>query len=316
MPTVFVTDYSFANLDPERSVLGPTGCAIHHAQCKTAAEVIAGGRDADVLMVQWAPITAEVLDALPKCQLIVRYGIGVDNVDLKAAKARGIPVCNVPDYAIDEVADHAVAMALALGRQLPQLDRRLRTGVWKLAPITPMPAFREMTFAVAGFGRIGRAVLERARAFKFRLAAYDPFVKAEQFAAADVRPMSIENLFAEADVISLHMPLNEQTRHMVSAARLAEMKPTSILINTARGGLIDTIALASALRQKSIGYAGIDVFETEPLPADHPLLQCDNALLTSHMAWHSQQSLSRLQQMAAEETARFLRAEPLQNQVN
>jgi D-3-phosphoglycerate dehydrogenase len=314
--TVLVTDSSFANLDPERAVLEPTGCAIEHAQCKSASEVIERAADADVLMVQWAPITADVIAALPRCKLIVRYGIGVDNVDLAAAKARGVVVCNVPDYSIDEVADHAVSTAVALGRQLPQLDHRLRDGVWKLAPVTPMPAFRDMTFAVAGFGRIGRAVLDRAKGFKFRLAGYDPFVNEDQFNAAGVRKLTLDELFQQADILSLHLPFTAETKHLLNADRLSKMKSTAVIVNTARGGLIDTLALANALQAGAIGYAGLDVFETEPLPNDHPLLQCGNALLTSHMAWYSEKSLPQLQRMAAEEVARFIRGQSPKNRVN
>jgi len=316
MTRVFITDYSFANVDPERSVLAAAGCAVRDGQCKSAADVIAAAGDAEALLVQWAPITAEVLDALPKVRLVVRYGIGVDNVDLAAASARGVAVCNVPDYSIDEVADHAVATALALGRQLPAIDRRTRAGVWKLAPATPMPAFREMTFAVAGFGRIGRAVLDRARAFKFRLAAYDPVVPAAEFDRLDVRSLTLGELFAESDVLSLHAPLTPQTRHLANAERLASMRPTAILVNTARGGLVDVAALADALRAGRPAYAGLDVFEAEPLPADHPIRQCENALLTSHVAWYSERSLTLLQQLAAEEVARFARGEPVRHRVN
>lgn len=315
MPTsVFITDYSFANLDPERTVLAD--CNVRDGQCKTAADVIANAGDADVLLVQWAPITPEVLDALPTVRLVVRYGIGVDNVDLAAASERGVIVCNVPDYSIDEVADHAVATALSLGRQLGAIDARTRGGTWKLAPVSPMPAFREMTFAVSGFGRIGRAVLERARPFKFKLAAYDPVVPAADFEQLGVRRLELDELFREADILSLHSPLLPQTRHLVNAERLVTMKPTAILVNTARGGLVDTDALAAALAKNQIGFAGLDVFETEPLPADHPLRRCDNALLTSHVAWYSERSLSKLQQMAAEEVARFAHGQPLKNKVN
>jgi D-3-phosphoglycerate dehydrogenase len=313
---VFITDYSFANLDPEHAALGPLGCIVTSAQCKTEEDVIAGGRDADVLLVQWAPVTANVLENLPRCRLVVRYGIGVDNVDLAAASRIGIPVCNVPDYSVDEVADHAMATALALARQLMPIDRRVRAGVWKLAPVTPMPASREMTFGMAGIGRIGRAILDRARAFKFKLIAYDPIADDAAFRAAGATRVDVERLFSESDILSLHAPLTPDTKHFVRADRLARMKPTAILVNTARGGLVDVNALAEALEQRQIAYAGLDVFETEPLPADHPIRNCDNALLTSHVAWYSERSLGQLQRLAAEEVARFARGEPLCHRVN
>jgi D-3-phosphoglycerate dehydrogenase len=314
--SVFITDYSFANLDPEHAALDPLGCAITAAQCKTDADVLAGAREADVLLVQWAPLTANVLENLPRCRLVVRYGIGVDNVDLAAASRLGIPVCNVPDYSVDEVADHAMATALALGRQLIQIDRRVHSGVWKLAPVTPMPAFRQMTFGVAGIGRIGRAVLDRARAFKFKLIAYDPMADDKAFSAAGAKRVDVETLFAESDILSLHAPLTPDTQHFVRVDRLARMKPTAILVNTARGALVDVAALADALGRRQIAYAGLDVFESEPLPANHPIRNCDNALLTSHVAWYSERSLGQLQRLAAEEVARFARGEPLRHRVN
>jgi D-3-phosphoglycerate dehydrogenase len=237
-------------------------------------------------------------------------------VDLDAARAAGIPVCNVPDYCVDEVADHALALALSLARQLPQIDARTRKGVWTMKPVTPMPAFRDMLFATAGFGRIARAALDRARPFGFRLGAYDPFVPEAMMHEAGVQPLSVDRLFAEADVLSLHMPLTAETNHFVSSERLEQMKRSAILINTSRGALVDTRALAAALTDDTIGYAGIDVFESEPLPEDHPIRSCENALLTSHVAWYSERSVPQLQRLAAEEVVRRLRGEPLKNQVN
>lgn len=311
-----ITDHGFKDVTQERRILEEAGCDLSEAQCKTPAEVIEAARGADALLVQWAPVTAEVIETLDTCKIIVRYGIGVDNVALEAAKAKGIIVCNVPDYCIDEVADHSVAMALSLGRQLTQLDQRLRDGVWKMLPVSPMPAFREMTFATAGFGRIARAVLERARPFGFRLAAYDPFVAASEFDNFGVQQLNLDELFAQADILSLHLPLTPQTQHLVDAARLKTMKPHAIVVNTARGPLIDTVAMAQALREKQIAFAGLDVFEPEPLPDDHPLRGCDNALLTSHIAWYSESSVPKLQRMVAEEVMRGLRGETVRNQVN
>ncbi len=313
---VLITDHGFADVEQEKQILQSAGFELDIAQCKTGDEIAQAAQGASALLVQWAPITREVLEALPDCKLIVRYGIGVDNVDLEAARACGVAVCNVPDYGIDEVADHAVSLALALGRQVFALDKRLRAGVWKPAPVTPMPAYADMTFATAGFGRIGREVLQRARAFKFQLAALDPFVPDEAFVEAGVRRLSLDELFAGADILSLHLPLNAQTRHLVNAARLAQMKPHAILINTARGALIDTPALAQALKTNTIAYAGLDVFEDEPLPPDHPLRDCDNALLTPHFAWYSPKSGPLLQRFAAEEIVRGLRGEALHSQVN
>lgn len=309
---VLITDHGFASVDQERAILKGTGADLVIAQCKTPEQIIAAAADADALLVQWAPVNAAVIAMLNRCRVIVRYGIGVDNVDLAAAKARGIPVCNVPDYCVDEVADHAVALGLALARQLPQIDRRVRGGTWKIVPDKPLPAFREMTFATAGCGRIARAVLERVKGFGFKLAAHDPYAEVP----SGVAQLSLDELFRQADILSLHSPLTPDTKHLVNATRLQQMKSTAIVVNTARGGLIDTEALAAALQAGMIAGAGVDVFEAEPLSADHPLHQCDGVLLTSHMAWFSDASVPKLQRMAAEEVVRGLRGESLKNQVN
>lgn len=316
-PLVVITDHGFPDVELERRLIEGAGARLRVAQCRTGAQVIQAAEGADILLVQWAPVTADVIAALDGCRLIVRCGIGVDNVDLPAAKARGIPVCNVPDYGTEEVADHAVSLAVALARQLPMIDRRVREGLWKITPPAPMPAFNEMTFATAGLGRIARAVLRRAAGFGFQPAAFDPHVPDEAFATAGARRIgSVDQLFREADILSLHLPLNDQTRHLVNAQRLLEMKRHAVLVNTARGGLVDAAALANALNAGTIAAAGLDVFEQEPLPSNHPIRDCPNALLTSHVAWYSESSVPRLRRLAAEEVVRGLRGEPLKNQVN
>ncbi|MBW7894613.1 MAG: C-terminal binding protein [Opitutaceae bacterium] len=313
---VVITDHGFPNLRHEEAVISAAGGELVVSQCKTPAEVLAAARDADALLVQWAPVPADVINALTRCKVIVRYGIGYDNVDIAAAKARGIPVCNVPDYGVHEVAEHAVSLALALARQLPALDARLRAGTWKITPDRQMPSLREMTFATAGFGRIARSTHFMMRGFGGKRIAYDPFVPADIMAMEGVEKVEIEDLFTRADIVSLHLPLTAETKHFVNAERLAEMKSTAIIVNTARGPLVDTVALAEALHRNQIAGAGIDVFEAEPLPADHPLRTAPRALLTSHVAWYSESSIPRLQHLAAEEVARGLKGEALKNQVN
>ncbi|MEO6002442.1 MAG: C-terminal binding protein [Opitutus sp.] len=312
----FITDHGFPNLQQEEAVFKAAGIELIVVQAKTAEAVIAAAKDADALLVQWAPINAGVIAALTRCNLIVRYGIGVDNVDLTAAKARGIPVCNVPDYGVNEVAEHAVSLALALARQLPQIDARLRSGTWKITPDRPMASLREMTFATAGFGRIARAAHAMMRGFNGNRIAYDPFVPAAAMAAEGVEKVEVDELFSRSDILSLHLPLTPTTQHFVNGARLAQMKPTTIVINTARGPLIDTVALSQALTSGTLGGAGLDVYEHEPLPTDHPIRTAPRALLTSHVAWYSESSIPRLQRLAAEEVVRGLRGEPLKNHVN
>jgi D-3-phosphoglycerate dehydrogenase len=315
-PRVVITDHGFPNLRHEETILGAAGAELVVAQCKTPEDVIAAAKDADALLVQWAPVNAAVIATLTRCKVIVRYGIGVDNVDLAAAKAKGIAVCNVPDYGVREVAEHAVSLALALTRQLPQIDHRLRGGTWKITPDRPMPALHASTFATAGFGRIARTAQEMMHGFGCVRIAYDPYVAADAMKAAGVEKVELDALFARADILSLHLPATAETKHFVNATRLTQMKKTAIVVNTARGPLVDTVALAAALKAGTIGGAGVDVYEKEPIEKDHPLFAAPNALLTSHVAWYSESSIPRLQQLAAEETVRGLKGEPLKNQVN
>jgi D-3-phosphoglycerate dehydrogenase len=305
-PKVAITDYGFPALDSERALIESAGGELMTFQCRTEAEVIEAARDADAILVQWAPITASVISKLSRCKVIVRYGIGVDNIDLDAARQCGIAVCNVPDYCIDEVADHTLALALALVRQLPEANRALLKGIWNSVPPLSMPAPSHMIFATVGYGRTAKAVLDRARSFKFNLASCDPYLSSGSNIAKDIRVLSFDGVLEVADVISLHVPLNGETSQMIDSSALSKMKRGAFLINTARGGLIDTAALARALQAGRLGGAGLDVFETEPLQADHPLLACENVVLTPHIAWYSQLSIETLQRMAAEEVVRVL----------
>jgi D-3-phosphoglycerate dehydrogenase len=313
---VVITDHGFPEVAIERKLIEAAGGSLEEARCRTEDDVIAAGRDADALLVQWAPITERVLLALTRCKLVIRYGIGVDNVDLEGAKRLGVAVANIPDYCIDEVADHTLALALAVARQVVSTFDRLKAGQWKITPPGPMPAFADMTLVVAGLGRIGRAVLVRARPFGFKLAAYDPALPDEAFREAGARRLSLDEAFSQADLLSLHMPLNAGTRHLVSMDRLRSMKRAAILVNTSRGGLVDTLGLASALKEGVIAGAGLDVFEDEPLPASHPLLRCPNAVLTSHIAWFSDTSVLRLRQLAAEEAVRAIKGLPPRSRLN
>ncbi len=311
---VVITDCNFASFAEEQQMCDRNGHQLIILQCKTPEEVIANTADADALFVQYVPITDAVLANLKQCQVIVRYGIGLDNIDLAAAKKHNVPVCNVPDYGIDEVADHASALTLTLLRQLTFFDNSIRQGKWPSVAPTPMLSCKGMMFTVAGAGRIGRATLERMRAFGFKLGAYDPYVSEKDLNDMGVEKLSLDDLFSKADVISLHLPLSKETHHLVNRDRLKSMKNHAILINTSRGGLIDTHALAAALDAGEIGHAGIDVFESEPMEAGHPLRTCKNALLTPHIAYYSAASIVRLQRFAAEDVERALTGKPLRCQ--
>jgi D-3-phosphoglycerate dehydrogenase / 2-oxoglutarate reductase len=271
--------------------------------------------EAEALLVTWFDLTAEVIAQLRHCKVIIRIGVGYDNIDVEAAWKRGIPVCNVPDYCQGEVADHAMALALALARALPFLDRCVRHGPWLPNLPYPIAAFETMSFGVLGYGRIGRSTIARARGFGFQLLACDPYLPETEF-PADVRRCTLEELLTNVDILSLHVPLTAETRHLLNAGRLARMKPTALLINTSRGAVVETEALVEALEQRRLAAAGLDVFEEEPLPPEHPLLSSPYVLTTPHYAWHSRESRVKLYVMAVEEALRGVRGEPLRSCVN
>lgn len=297
--TVVITDWGFPSLDAEHAILEPHDVAIRAHQCKTEQEVAAAVAEADVVMAQWAPVKRTAIAAMKRCRGIVRYGIGLDNVDLDAAAERSIPVRNVPDYCLDEVADHTMALLLAVQRQVRAVDSLVRGGTWKITPPLPLPPLRASVLGLVGFGRIARLVATRAQSFGVRVVAFDPLVPKEVFARAGVEQSTLEDLFRTCDLISLHCPLTETTRHLVNDTTIATMKEHAIIVNTSRGGLVHTDALVTALNGRRIAGAGLDVFEQEPLPDTHPLRACDNVILTSHNAWYSSASVGELQKRAA-----------------
>lgn len=309
VPKVVITDFQFPTIDAETQTVESAGGRLFSFQCKTEDDVIANASDANALLVQWAPITERVIEHLPNCRIIVRYGIGLDNVDVAAASKRGIIVRNIPDYCIDEVADHTFALVMSLARQLSTMDRQVRQGIWKIVPARPMPASRQMTFATIGCGRIARAVLSRARACKYKLAVCDPYLPEDADLPEGVTKVTLEETLRFADILSLHLPLSKESRHIINADTLSKMKPSSLLVNTARGGLVDTVALAAALDMGRIAGAGLDVFEKEPLEEDHPLRNCPNVILTSHVSWYSELSGPTLQRLAAEEAMRHFQTD-------
>ncbi len=309
---VVVTDWTFPNLDTERSVLADLGVDFEAYQALEENELIEAVAGADALLVQFAPITANVMAALEGCRVLVRYGVGVDNVDLEAAARHGVPVAYVPDYCMEEVADHTTALMLAMLRRLPAYDGSVRSHRWDAASVGgAMTPLSEATVGLIGLGRIGSEVRERLRPFGCRVVVHDPFLVAHQAEALGVELVALESLLADADAISLHAPLTPASQHLLGADSLALVKPTAVIVNTSRGPLIDTEALAAALRDGRLGGAALDVFEEEPLPADSPLRDCPNLLLTPHAAWYSSRSMGRLQQLAAEEVRRALLGEPL-----
>lgn len=313
---VVVTDHAFPSLDAERQLLEPLGAVIDDAQCRDSSELAARVVDADALLVQFAPIDAEVLEALTRCRVVVRYGIGVDNVDVAAATRLGVPISNVPDYALDEVADHAMTLLLAAARKLPRVAAAVRDGRWELSPARPMRSLSGSTLGLAGFGGIGRRVATRARAFGIRVLAYDPYAPDRAFAEAGVERAAWDELLAASDAISVHLPLTDETRSLFDADAFAAMRPGALFVNTSRGGVVVTDALVEALDEGSVAFAGLDVLDVEPPDRDAAIVHHPNAVVTSHCAWYTEQALVRLQRHAAEEVARALRGDRLAYQLN
>jgi len=314
---VVVTDYApFPSLDIERSVLTPLGAELIPMQAVSDDSLLDVVRDADALLVCYAPVTKRVIDRAERCRIIARYGIGVDNVDTTAASERGIVVTNVPDYCVDEVSDHALALLLACARRVALLDRRVRTGRWTAKDAVPAYRLRGQTLGLVGFGKIPKALASKAQPLGLQRIAFDPYLNESAFATLGVRKVEFQTLLAQADFVSIHAPLTSETRGLIGEAALRSMKPTAYLINTARGPLVDEVALARALREGWIAGAALDVLETEPPTQHHPLMGLDNVILTPHVAFYSEASVQELQRKAAEEVASVLSGQSPRYPVN
>jgi len=262
--------------------------------------------DADAILVSTANVTARVMDRLPRLRVIGRPGIGYDVVDVESATARGIAVFNAPGFCVAEVADHTLMFALALARKLPLLHNTMRRGVWERGLSSPMPAASEMTLGLVAFGEIARAVAVRAKPFGFRLIAYDPFVDQKDAEPCEVTMLTLDEVLAQSDIVSIHAPLSKHTYHLIGEREMAMMKPTAYLINTARGPVIDNQALITALQCGRLAGAGLDVFEREPPGADSPLLKMDNVLLTPHIAGASDRAQVAVKQRTCRNIAKAL----------
>ncbi|MBO1752461.1 C-terminal binding protein [Actinotalea sp. BY-33] len=294
MMRIVITECDHDSFDAEHEVTGLAGAELVLTQSRDATELVENAAGAEGVLVQYAQITAEVMDALPALRAIGRYGVGVDSVDVAAATERGIAVCNVPDYGTEAVSDHAVGMALAAARGIPRLDRGVRAGSFDLAVVRPLYQTRDRVFGVVGMGLIGTATARKAAGLGYEVIGYD--VAAEPGAATfhGFASVSLDELLERSQVVSLHTPLTEGTRGMIGAAELARMRTDAILVNTSRGGVVDTPALVDALAAGSIRAAAIDVHEQEPLPPDHPLTTFDSVVLTPHLAWYTEESYDEL----------------------
>ena len=263
---------------------------------RTEDEIIAACGRATMILFENAdtPLTSRVIDALPACQAIIRYGVGVDSIDIPAATRRGVIVANSADFCTEEVSDHAAALLLASVKRIAFHDRRIRAGKWQgFTPKPPLRRVGSLTLGLVGWGRIAQATARKMQGFEMRILVADPYVPSIP-AGSKVELVSLEQLLRESDLISLHSPLNAETKHLIGDQQLALMKPTAFLINTSRGGVVDEVALVRALQDDRLGGAALDVFEIEPLPADSALRTMEQVTLTPHYAASSQDSMEHL----------------------
>ncbi|RBW70946.1 C-terminal binding protein [Bacillus taeanensis] len=296
---VVVTDWEFENLQYEEAVLQDKRIELVKAQCRTEEEMIKVCRDADALINQYAPISKKVIDALENCKVITRYGVGVNTIDLEAAAYKGICVANVPDYCMDEVADHALALLLSWTRKVTLANAYIKEDKWDFKVTRPIYRLRGRTLGLVGFGKIPQSLAEKVKPLGLEVIAYDPYCPKETADEFGVLLVSLEALCEQADIISVHTPLTEGTKGMISKAQFDVMKEEALIINTSRGPVIDEEALIEALQNKKIAGAALDVVEEEPIRSDHPFLEMENVILTPHAAWYSEEAEKEMRSKAA-----------------
>ena len=301
---VVLLDHGYTSTEHEHRIITAAGGRLFNADGMPLSEALRTCEDADAIVVRWRQITQELIRTFRRCKLIVRYGVGTDNVDFAAATEAGIIVSHVPDYCIEEVSDHAIALLLACVRLVVPNHLRLASGGWEQNPPLKMWRMRGRTLGLFGLGHIGQAVARKMTGWGLKLLATDPFVEPARAAQLGVRLVDLNTLCRESDYLSLHVPLLPETRHAIGRRELALLRPGAILVNTARGPVLDTEALIEALEAGTLGAAGIDVFDPEPPPLGSPLRKNLRVVLSDHAAWYSEDSLDELHQTVAEEVVR------------
>jgi D-3-phosphoglycerate dehydrogenase len=300
---VVITDCDHGSIEEEKEEFDRVGAELILVQLREEEEVIRTCEKADGLLTQYAPMTRKVLERLPKCKVVARYGVGVDSIDLNAATDLGILVCNVPDYCIDEVADQALAMILSLVRKTAFFDRRVRSGHWDFREGKPIHRMRGKTLGLVGSGKIGLEVAKRVSAFGVKVIAFDPYIKE---ISEGITLVDLHTLLKESDFISVHCPLNESTRHLIGEKEFERMEKKPLLLNTSRGPVVDEKALVQALERGQISGAGLDVLEWEPPNPKHPLLAMDNVILSPHVGFYSEESIRELKKRSAKNVSAVL----------
>ena len=320
--TVVIADYDYGDVDIERAIIEEAGFRLVAADCRTEDDVIEAARDADAIIAQYPAVGARAINALTRCKVIARYGTGVDIVDVDAATRRGILVTNVPnDWCQNEVADHALALLLTVARKICTYDRATRAGVWRWQSGDPIHRMQGRTLGLLSFGAIAQAVATRAHAFGMLVIAHDPYMASEDVIARGAMPVSFDELIERSDYLVIQAPLTEETHHLIGEEALRRMKPTLILINTARGPIVNDAALHLALKEGWIAGAGLDDIEEEPAKQrdwkpENPLFSLDNVVITPHAAYYSEESIHTVRDFAAREVVRVLTGQPPHSPVN
>ena len=300
---VVITDCDHGSIEEEKKEFGRIGAELILAQIKEEEDLIRVCKDADGLLNQYALLTRKVLEKLPKCKVIARYGVGVDSVDLKAATDLGIIVANVPDYCVDEVADQALSMILALIRKTVFFDQKVKSNQWDFRQGRPIHRIKGKTLGLIGSGRIGLEVAKRISAFGVRVITFDPYL---QKTPEGIELMDFDTVLKESDFISIHCPLNESTRHLLGEKEFQKMEKKPLIINTSRGPIIDEMALIQALTKRQVSGAGLDVLEKEPPDPQNPLLKMENVIIAPHISFYSEESISELKRRTAENVSSVL----------
>jgi D-3-phosphoglycerate dehydrogenase len=315
-PTVVIAYTGFGGIELEKKVLSQIDVDIIHTENLSSPEALEAVKHADAVMVTLQKVTAEIIATMEKCRIISRLGTGLDTIDIAAATERGIWVTYVPDYSIDEVSAHAIALLMSLARGIPFLAQSTRNGVWNSQAWGPIYRIKDQTLGILGLGRIGQATAEKGRGLGFKVIAHDPYANPEVADRLGVKLVDLDTLTRESDYISLHSPLMDSTYHIVNADFLSKMKPTAYIINAARGPLIDEDALLEAVRSKKIAGAGLDVLAVEPVDPNNPLLKEERILITPHAAWYSEEAKLDMRTRGAEEVVRILSGQPPRSPAN
>ncbi len=313
---ILITDIAWPDLEIEKEVLAAVDGEVMLAGDGTPEEIIALAPQADAILTCWKDVPAEALDIAPNCQMVSRYGIGLDNIPIGRATELGMLVTNVPDFCLEEVSDHVMALLLATARQLFPLARTPERSGWTRETPRPIPRVKGQTLGLIGFGNIARALVPKALGFGLRVIAYTPRLRPQDAPQGVEVTNNLSEMLAASDYVSIHCPLTEETAHLINDAALAQMKSDALLINTSRGGVIDEEALTRALREGRIGGAALDVTDPEPPSADNPLLTLENVIVTPHAAFYSVAATAELARKAAENVVTVLRGEVPKTVVN